>query len=85
MYKKLKKYLRKWLKKADIVIENYRLGTMEKLGLGYDVLLEHGSLGVFQASGMTLAMANLMISALPQFLLIHTGRIMTKGVRPLLS
>jgi len=53
---------------------------MEKLGLGYDVLLEHGSLGLFQASGMTLAMANLMISALPQFLLIHTGRIMTKGV-----
>ena len=28
------------VKKADIVIENYRPGTMEKLGLGYDVLKE---------------------------------------------
>lgn len=28
------------VKKADIVIENYRPGTMEKLGLGYDTLKE---------------------------------------------
>ncbi|GHV52267.1 CoA transferase [Deltaproteobacteria bacterium] len=28
------------IKKADIVIENYRPGTMEKLGIGYDVLKE---------------------------------------------
>ncbi|SMC93240.1 CaiB/BaiF CoA transferase family protein [Sporomusa malonica] len=28
------------VKNADIVIENYRPGTMEKLGLGYDVLKE---------------------------------------------
>jgi len=28
------------VKKTDIVIENYRPGTMEKLGLGYDVLKE---------------------------------------------
>lgn len=28
------------VKKADVVIENYRPGTMEKLGLGYDVLKE---------------------------------------------
>lgn len=28
------------VKKADILIENYRPGTMEKLGLGYDVLKE---------------------------------------------
>lgn len=28
------------VKKADVVLENYRPGTMEKLGLGYDVLRE---------------------------------------------
>jgi CoA:oxalate CoA-transferase len=28
------------VKKADIVLENYRPGTMEKFGLGYDVLRE---------------------------------------------
>ena len=28
------------VKKADVVLENYRPGTMEKLGLGYDVLKE---------------------------------------------
>lgn len=30
--------LRRLLMKADIVIENYRKGTMEKLGLGYETL-----------------------------------------------
>ncbi|MEM8699422.1 MAG: CoA transferase [Pseudomonadota bacterium] len=30
--------LRKLILKADVVIENYRKGTMEKLGLGYDSL-----------------------------------------------
>lgn len=29
-----------FVKKADVVMENYRPGTMEKLGLGYDVLKE---------------------------------------------
>lgn len=28
------------VKKADVVLENYRPGTMEKIGLGYDVLKE---------------------------------------------
>lgn len=28
------------VKKADVIMENYRPGTMEKLGLGYDVLKE---------------------------------------------
>ena len=28
------------IKKSDVVMENYRPGTMEKLGLGYDVLKE---------------------------------------------
>lgn len=28
------------VKKADVVVENYRPGTMEKLGLGYDTLKE---------------------------------------------
>jgi len=32
--------LNKLLLDADVVIENYRKGTMEKLGLGYDVLRE---------------------------------------------
>ena len=30
--------LRRMLDSADVVIENYRMGTMEKLGLGYDDL-----------------------------------------------
>lgn len=29
------------LTKADVVIENYRKGTMERLGLGYEVLKKH--------------------------------------------
>lgn len=33
-----KEIFREMVKKADILIENYRPGTMEKLGLGYDVL-----------------------------------------------
>lgn len=32
--------LTKLLSEADVVIENYRMGTMEKLGLGYDRLRE---------------------------------------------
>jgi crotonobetainyl-CoA:carnitine CoA-transferase CaiB-like acyl-CoA transferase len=30
--------LLRMVKDADVLIENYRLGTMEKLGLGYDTL-----------------------------------------------
>ena len=30
--------LQKLLADADVVIENYRMGTMEKLGMGYDTL-----------------------------------------------
>lgn len=33
-----KELFREMVKKADVVIENYRPGTMEKLGLGYDEL-----------------------------------------------
>lgn len=32
--------LRKLIDKADVLIENYRLGTMEKMGLGYETLKE---------------------------------------------
>ncbi|TCD14213.1 CaiB/BaiF CoA transferase family protein [Oricola cellulosilytica] len=32
--------LKRLLKDADVVIENYRMGTMEKLGLGYETLKE---------------------------------------------
>lgn len=35
-----KEIFRQLVRKADIVIENYRPGTMEKLGLGYDSLKE---------------------------------------------
>ena len=32
--------LKRMLQKADVFIENYRLGAMERLGLGYDALTE---------------------------------------------
>ena len=35
-----KEVFRKLVAKADVVIENYRPGVMDKLGLGYDVLKE---------------------------------------------
>ena len=35
-----KKILRRLLQDADVVTENYRRGTMERLGLGYDALQE---------------------------------------------
>lgn len=37
---KAKETFKEMVKKADVVVENYRPGTMEKLGLGYDVLKE---------------------------------------------
>ena len=45
------------VKQADVVLENYRPGTMEKLGLGYDVLKEvnpgiiYGSVSGFGHTG----------------------------------
>ncbi|MDW7673064.1 MAG: CoA transferase [Bacillota bacterium] len=38
-----KKILLELVKKADIIVENYRPGTMEKLGLGYEVLASANS------------------------------------------
>lgn len=35
-----KEVFKEMVKKADVVIENYRPGTMEKLGLGYETLKE---------------------------------------------
>jgi len=35
-----KEIFKEMVKTADVVVENYRPGTMEKLGLGYDVLKE---------------------------------------------
>lgn len=35
-----KELFKEMVKKADVVLENYRPGTMDKLGLGYDVLKE---------------------------------------------
>lgn len=35
-----KEVFKEMIKKADVVIENYRPGTMEKLGLGYETLKE---------------------------------------------
>jgi len=36
-----KAVLQKLLSSADVVIENYRVGTMERLGLGYETLRQH--------------------------------------------
>ncbi|MGE7778857.1 CaiB/BaiF CoA transferase family protein [Peribacillus sp. NPDC097264] len=33
-------FIKKLVHKADVVVENFRTGTMEKLGIGYDVLKE---------------------------------------------
>lgn len=52
-----KEMFKEMVKKADVVIENYRPGTMEKLGLGYDVLKEvnpgiiYGSVSAFGHTG----------------------------------
>lgn len=52
-----KEIFKEMVKRADIVIENYRPGTMEKLGLGYDVLKEvnpgiiYGSVSAFGHTG----------------------------------
>lgn len=52
-----KEMFKEMVKKADVVIENYRPGTMEKLGLGYDVLKEvnpaivYGSVSGFGHTG----------------------------------
>ena len=35
-----KEIFKELVKKADVVVENYRPGVMDKLGLGYDVLKE---------------------------------------------
>lgn len=52
-----KEIFNEMVKKADVVLENYRPGTMEKLGLGYDVLKEvnpgivYGSISGFGHTG----------------------------------
>ena len=49
--------LREMIRTADVVLENYRPGTMEKLGLGYDDLkqdnpgLIYGSISGFGRTG----------------------------------
>ena len=35
-----KEILKELVKKSDVLVENYRVGTMEKLGLGYEILKE---------------------------------------------
>ena len=35
-----KEIFKKLVRKADVVIENFRVGTMKKLGIGYEVLKE---------------------------------------------
>ena len=52
-----KEIFKEMVKNADVVLENYRPGTMEKLGLGYDVLKEvnpgiiYGSISGFGHTG----------------------------------
>lgn len=52
-----KEIFKEMVKKADVVLENYRPGTMEKLGLGYNVLKEvnpgiiYGSISGFGHTG----------------------------------
>lgn len=39
-HEKAKEIVKELVKKVDVVVENFKPGTMEKLGLGYDVLKE---------------------------------------------
>lgn len=45
-----KEILKKLVEKADVLVENFRPGTMEKLGLGYDVLKEINPKLIYAAS-----------------------------------
>lgn len=45
-----KEILKKLVEKADILVENFRPGTMEKLGLGYDLLKEINPKLIYAAS-----------------------------------
>ena len=45
-----KDILKKLVEKADVLVENFRPGTMEKLGLGYDVLKEINPRLIYAAS-----------------------------------
>jgi len=45
-----KKLLKELVKKVDVLVENFRPGTMEKLGLGYDVLKEINPKLIYAAS-----------------------------------
>ncbi len=45
-----KEILKDLVKQVDVVIENYRPGTMEKLGLGYDTLKEVNPAIIYAAS-----------------------------------
>lgn len=45
-----KKLLKELVKKVDVLVENFRPGTMEKLGLGYEVLKEINPKLIYAAS-----------------------------------
>jgi CoA:oxalate CoA-transferase len=45
-----KEILKKLIGKVDVVVENFRPGTMEKLGLGYDILKEINPKIIYAAS-----------------------------------
>ncbi len=45
-----KEILKELVKRCDIIVENYRPGTMEKLGLGYDTLKEINPRLIYAAS-----------------------------------
>ncbi len=49
-HEKGKQILKDLVKKVDVLVENFRPGTMEKLGLGYDVLKEINPKLIYAAS-----------------------------------